>query len=306
MARFCADLIPEMLADVCGVPPSEAALIGDDILSRALAIAGVDSETREILAAPFFEESFSHDPGDAPVWLKAITTLVVRNSRLEEFHVSGHVDSGGIKAISTLGIGPLSHLIAASDRGRRLGSRAPGEYFGNLPMMYPRAWACCDALRRALTIGGGRVGYPRVDGPLPDLPDVAEVIEAQPAELDASSGAYRAVVFSGVDPRFDHAAIHTLQTAQREELTLGLSALSRISRNSGKLLRVLEILLAHKVKVLTTNCLLSYQDVWVRRGQLVKPDSREPIEGLRNFTGFGNSHRKTVESYLEEVSHMNE
>lgn len=42
------------------------------------------------------------------------------------------------------------------------------------------------------------------------------------------------------------------------------------------------------------------------RGPLVKPNSRKPIDDLRNLTGFGNSHSKSVESYLEEVSQMNE
>jgi hypothetical protein len=65
-----------------------------------------------MLAAPFFEEAFNHDPDEAPAWLKAITTLVIRNSRLEELHANGPVESGGIKAVTTYGLAPLSHLIS--------------------------------------------------------------------------------------------------------------------------------------------------------------------------------------------------
>jgi hypothetical protein len=52
------------------------------------------------------------------------------------------------------------------------------------------------------------------------------------------------------------------------------SALSRYSRNSEKLHRILEYLLAHSATVLTTNYLIRSSDVWVRRGDLVKPDSK--------------------------------
>jgi hypothetical protein len=44
--------------------------------------------------------------------------------------------------------------------------------------------------------------------------------------------------------------------AEGEGLLLGLSNLSRVSRNSGKLLRVLEFLLAQRARILTTNYLL--------------------------------------------------
>lgn len=88
----------------------------------------------------------------------------------------------------------------------------------------------------------------------------------------------------------------------REEVTLGLSSLSRISRSSRKLLRVLEFLLAHQATVLTTNYLLTCKEVWVRRHELVKPDPENPIAGFRNMNGLNGSHRKTLESYVRQIS----
>jgi hypothetical protein len=84
----------------------------------------------------------------------------------------------------------------------------------------------------------------------------------------------------------------------------GLSTLSRISRNSGKLLRVLEFLLAHKARILTTNYLITCKKVWVRRHDLVKPDSVHPMNGFRNLSGVSGSHRKTVESYIHHVTQV--
>jgi hypothetical protein len=82
MIRFCREVLPGMFTEACGVTEAEAARAAGDILSRAEAAAQPDLDSRRLLAAPFFEESFWHDPVDAPPWMKAFTTLVVRNSYL--------------------------------------------------------------------------------------------------------------------------------------------------------------------------------------------------------------------------------
>jgi hypothetical protein len=96
-----------------------------------------------------------------------------------------------------------------------------------------------------LVSGGARVGYRTPEAPLPGLPDASEVIDAPRAEhVELPSGAFTAVVLSGIDPRFDHNALQLLQAAENEEMLIALSGLSRISRSSRKLLRVVEFLLA--------------------------------------------------------------
>jgi len=116
------------------------------------------------------------------------------------------------------------------------------------------------------------------------------------------SDAFTGVVFSGIDPRFDQSTLRWLKAAENEELLLGLSSLSRISRNSRKLMRAREFLLAHKAKILTTNYLLTGKEVWVRRHDLVKPDSEHPMNGFRELSGLSGSHRKTVESYIHQIT----
>lgn len=87
--------------------------------------------------------------------------------------------------------------------------------------------------------------------------------------------------------------------AQRKTVTV---ILSRISRNSRKLLRVLEFLLAHRAKILTANYLLTSKEVWVRRRHPVRPDSEHPLAGLHDQAGLSGAHRKTVETYLEIIA----
>lgn len=115
MRRFCDDALPGMLTDACGVAPDRASSVATDVMARAESICGLSYRQQEVLAAPFFEESFDHEPDDASLWQKAVTTVVIRNSELEELHVDGIVDSGGITAITTFGLGPLSHLRAARE-----------------------------------------------------------------------------------------------------------------------------------------------------------------------------------------------
>ena len=167
MARFCREILPGMLVEACGAAAPDARLVADDVLLRAEAAARLDPAACEILAAPFFEESFSHEPDDAPAWMKAITVLVVRNSQLEELHANGGpVKAGGITGVTTYGLGPLSHLIAARQR-HPLPAVTPDDPFVGLADAYPRAWACLAALRTSLVGGGGRVGYRSPEGACP-------------------------------------------------------------------------------------------------------------------------------------------
>lgn len=302
MDRYCDEIVPGMLVGACDVAEADAARVAEDIRYRAEAVASLGRENAEILASPFFEESFGHDPHGAPPWMKAITTLVIRNSRLEETHTSGPVESGGIRAITTYGLGPLSHLISARRRDP-LPSDASDDLFTSLPARYPRAWACLTVLRDALKDGGCRVGYRMPEAPVPDLPAPDEIVQAPAAShVHTPSDSSEAVVFSAIDPRFDHTALSILQSAADDEgLLLGLSALSRLSRNADKLLRTLEFLLAHNARILTTNHLITSREAWTRRGSLIKPDSANPMAGLHRFEGLNGAHKKTLRSYLDSI-----
>jgi hypothetical protein len=228
MARFCGEILPEMLVEACNVMAPDASRVAEDVLLRAEAAARLDPASCEILAGPFFEESFSYEPDEAPPWMKAMTTLVIRNSQLEDLHANGPVNAGGITAVTTYGLGPLSHLIAARRR-HPLRDGPPDDPLAGLADAYPRAWACLDALRTSLNSGGGRVGYRLPEAPRPELPDATEVTEAQTADhLEMPSDAFTGVIFTGIDPRFDQNAVRWLEAAENEELMLGLSSLSRI------------------------------------------------------------------------------
>ena len=289
MAVFCEEMLPEILRDACFVPAEAADEVGRDVLRRAIAIARETTAVQETLAAPFVEEVIEHAPAHAPESLKAIATLVVRNSQLENWHVSGLVDEAGLDAITAAAVAPLSHLLA-SQRGPQQQHTVETE-FSELPSRYPRAWACLAHLHEALTQGTSRISYQAPSAPMPELPTSAEL----PAD---SAG----MALNRIDPRFDGEAVRLLRVASENEGRLvAMPALSHISRNQEKLMRTLEILLAHKSEVITSNSLLRNGEIHIRLGAYIKPDGHRPLNALRNQVGLNEFHREIVRRYLSLV-----
>ncbi|MEC3979525.1 hypothetical protein [Amycolatopsis sp. H20-H5] len=285
MARFCAEILPSILVEACHVSPAKAEIIGRDVFARAEAFAALNAADQEILASPFVEEVATYHPLEASVSLKAFVNVVVRNSLLEEAHAAGPVNDGGLEVVTTAAVAPLSHLLAAR---RRQPLSPPDDLFVHLPERYPRAWAALRSLVDALG-SGGRHDYRSPDAPVPPLPAVDQVVASRPSqEFD------NAVVESAIDPLFNQHLLDGLTLVIAEKVPFYLPSLSRISRNVDKLLYVIELLLAHDVPILTTNYLLRSDDVWVRKGALVPPDSRDPRRGLTILDGLSGAHRKMV------------
>lgn len=287
MITYCGEVLPELLTSACKVNSDLAQRIGADVLQRAEALATLPTRDQDVLIAPFVEEVFDHKPVDSPLDLKAKVTLVVRNSLLEQAHHDGPLDSG-IITITEYAAGPLSHFLAARRR-QPVNYQGPNPFTG-LATRYPRAWACLNALTDVFA-DGGRQPLRLPAAPIPELPTGDEITTASASMHDPA-----ATVFSAIDPRFDQHILELLSKATREDLVLCTSALSRYSRNSDKLHRILEYLLAHNATILTTNYLIRPTDVWVRRGNLVKPGSRDPDAGVTHTRGLTGTHRKLAET----------
>jgi hypothetical protein len=286
MIRYCDEVLPDLLTSACEVDEDLARRIGVDVLQRAEALATLSTRHQDVLIAPFVEEVFDHEPLDSPLELKAKVTLVVRNSLLEQAHHDGPLDSG-IVPLTKYAAGPLSHFLAARRR-EPVGYPGPNPFTG-LATRYPRAWACLTALTDGFA-DGGRQPLHLPTARIPELPTGDEITTT------ASTHGPAATIFSAIDPRFDQHLIDLLTEATNEGFVLCTSALSRYSRNSDKLHRILEYLLAHNATILTTNYLIRPTDVWVRRGTLVKPDSRHPYTGIAQTRGLTGTHRKLTET----------
>lgn len=293
MPRFCREVLPSMLTEVCGLAVARTAEIGEDVLARALSFVVLGDPDRDVLMSPFVEEVFDHEPPDSTLEMKAAVAVVVRNSLLEEAHANGPLSASGIKAITTTATAPLSHLLAAGRRG--LVEPVGDNLFAGLPDMYPRAWACLTALTEAIG-SGGRVPYRAPAGATPTLPDSGELIDAPTATNDD-----RMSLLSGIDDRFDRRLVEMLDAAAFQGVLLWVPALSRISRNLDKLLRALEFLVAHSGTVLTTNYMIRSNDVWARRGIFVKPISNDPAACLSDSARLSGAHKKAYEQVATQL-----
>ena len=290
MEQYCRDVVPGVLHDVCEVDLERAGEIARDMLVRGEAFAALDQHAQDVLMGPFIEEVFAYEPVDAPVYLKAAVAIIVRNSHLEEVHADGHVNEGGIQAITSTALAPVSHLIAARRREPQP-VNGPNPFHG-LRETYPRAWACLEALTEAYA-EGGRIGYRASKAPVPLLPTLDERV--QTTAVTSGTGD-RFFVQSGIEVRFDDQLVAQMEAAAQAPLALFLPTLSRASRNTAKMMRTLEFFLAHRATIVTTNFMLRAEDVWVRRGDLVQPDnSGEHTRGLHDLTGLGGAHRRMVQ-----------
>jgi hypothetical protein len=290
--RFCHEIVPGILTDVCHVDKKLAAQVGEDILARAESYAALDDAARDVLMSPFAEEVAGYEPADSPLELKGSVSVVVRSSLLEDAHSHGPVDAGGIEGITTMAAAPLSHFLAAR---RRIPVTVKDNLFADLPDTNPRAWSCLGAVTLAYGAGGGRWPYRVPTTPVPELP-VAEVDAPRAEDRE------NAVVLSGIDTRFDQLFVQRLHEAVEDGDTVWVTAsLSRISRNLGKLLRAMEYLLAHDVPILTANYLLRPHEVWVRRGELAPIDHIDLLAAWRVSRGLSGTHRATAAEMVRQL-----
>jgi hypothetical protein len=290
--RFCREIVPGLLTDVCHVDRELAAGVGKDIRVRAESYAALDDTARDVLMAPFAEEVVGYQPADSPLQLKGAVAVVVRSSLLEEAHSHGPVEAGGIEGITTMAAAPLSHFLAAR---RRFPVKMKDNVFADLADGYPRAWSCLSAVALAYGADGARWPYRVPAAPVPELP-VAEV------DAPRAENRENAVVLSGIDTRFDELIVQRMREAAENGGTVWLTAsLSRISRNLGKLLRAMEYLLAHDVPILTANYLLRPHEVWVRRDELAPVDHGDLLAAWRVSRGLSGAHRATVAEVVKEL-----
>jgi len=291
MKEFCDRVLVPCLIEVCSVPEDQARPVGADVLARAEAFARLDEQYADVLIVAFAEETFSHEPRDAPPTLKATATFVIRNSALETYHASGQVADATVRFLTTKGAGPLSHLIAARRQSPPV--EGPSRYRG-LDSRYPRAWA---ALSKLLDIfaEGGRGGYRPPTAPLPALPNIGEVVSTRTVGKEGAP--IEVAVMDAMEPGLDQRMYDLMRSIDAGELRrLMVSALSRLSRNIEKQLRIVEFVLSRHADILTTNCLLRDGEVWLRRGALVKPSSNDPMANLVTLKGLSGTHRKAVEA----------
>lgn len=130
---------------------------------------------------------------------------------------------------------------------------------------------------------------------MPELPAEAERVSAK------KSADGRSVVLGALDLRFDDDLFAQMEAALEGPLVVYVPTLSRFSRYSGKLHRVLEFFLAHNATIFTTNYLLRDKDVSIRAGSAVEPGSHDYWRGIRDLGGLRGVHREIARMLARQV-----
>jgi DNA invertase Pin-like site-specific DNA recombinase len=228
-----------------------------DVRARLHALAGRWDAPDELdpLLALFLEVAEWNEPKKVPVRLRALVTVGVRNSMLEDLHLldheSGHAilddDWRRLTTAAAYYLAPLPSLPSGT---------APADTadpFGGLDLEFPFAWIAFAALARLQLGETATIGLPNSEPP--PFPE---------GEFDAELHETR----RGVE--IVHAMDDRLSTKMAEAIravgegntdALQVASLKHFSRNPQKLFRIVNIVLAHGGTILTNNVTLSPDSV---------------------------------------------
>lgn len=299
MDEYCSGLLPDLLGQ-CNVEAAKVKAIVDDVRRRAESFVALDEATQRIITAPFFEDVAAYKPYEAPTFVKAAVAVTVRNSLLEEVHAGDLVQSGGLTVITEMAAQPLVLLMLAA----RTTTNTPpmGSPFSDLYAPYPRAWAAMQALADGFkSATGGRTASRSVTAPIPEFPSDIQV-ETRPMSTTSNE----VVIENALAETFNEYLVNQLREVIESGSVFFVPSLSRISRSSAKMLRVVELLLAHQVPILTTNYLIRSRDIWIRQGGLIAPDIDDIHSSLQNESGLVGTHRKITQGVRASLQQRTE
>jgi hypothetical protein len=284
---YCDELVPQLLTRWGAGHFAET--VTAELHERAQGFADSGVRARDVLRAPFVEEVVGHQPEAAPVSILAAVCLIVRCTHLEEAHVEGHLHDDGIRSLTTTATRPLLEWL--NERYCIEISAPPAGPFAGLDTTWPRAWAALEALTSVPD--GGRESWRALNASEPELPGDNEIVEAE-----RNTAGH--VIASALDPRFDSDAAELLTTVE-PGMVIAILNISRLSRNTDKVMRMVEIILARGGSVLTSNLLIRPGEVHCRRGDLVKPTTRDIADVLLETAGLTGLHRKIATQVRREV-----
>lgn len=250
------------------------------------------------------EEGAFFLPQDAPLAIRALVVVAIRNSLLEDWHVSREYGGQGAKiddirmrwisaeAVRYFDACALSTLPVASD--------SPENPFADLEPSFPLAWRVFALLAEASRAEEGQRRRPdeglalEVDLPslpeLPELPDDITRVRARKVKIEGMTG-MKAVVDSGINPHFDDRLLTLLARVSNEKGMLWYSdSWKALTRNPTKLFFIVNWVLAHQGIIVTPNYLLTSRLACIRtplwRVAHLASQGGEPFAVLANPGGL--------------------
>ncbi len=247
--------------------PGDISLIVADVQSRLRSALEHWSDPlfRDTLLSAAAEEALFYQPRRAPLEIRALVVLCVRNSLVEDW-CSDLVERAVLlsdQAVVELTQGAIRHFAAWREVWPTAPLRAGDQdVFGLLPVHYPAAWRAFEMLA-ALDEATLAMQYAPLPPRRPDIPR-QPLLSRRP----------RTVVLSGASPVIDPTLGGILAGIQDRRVGFfTVDSFKRLTRNSDKLLKVVEFVFACQKPFVTLNYYLSNGYV-ARRRRLWQPAHR--------------------------------
>jgi len=283
-----------------GVPVTTQVEIALDIEERLEFLLGAwpDQRRRRTLLEHGVEEATFYEPTDAPVLVRALVVVAIRNSLLEDLASTAPTTLGlpdGRQALDDTGLRALTRASIdfwrAQDLnrlGRLLGPVRP-DRIPRWRTQFPRTWRAFTMLADQQT---QRVALPTFTGAAVPL---AWEPSGEPSLDDAS------VVMSGINPRFDPQLLARLRLIAQGHLPVFFTdSFKSVSRHRLKLYWTIEFVLSHDAAFVTQNYLFTPTAV-MRRSPLMRP-AHTDAERMAKFDesmGLQPEHRDLLTQIAE-------
>lgn len=239
-----------------------------------------DEQFRRTLLLLGTEEAQFWQPTDADLEVRALIVVCVRNSLIEELNFA---PVGQRQLLRDTAMPALTSEAISFFRNFDLSCTfepPQRDLFGALPVQSPNAWTCLSTL--------AHTSAQETDYAL-QLTETPSLLGPEPLEQPNTRVA---VIASGIAPTLDANLRGILGLiAQRAVPVLYVPSFSRLTRNPGKLLSILDHILQHDATLVTLNYALSSRYV-ARRDPLIRPphDARESALCPHNPTGLSSKH----------------
>jgi SEC-C motif-containing protein len=253
----------------CGAVDDQLQLVRADVGARLRSLAWRWDQPRERdwLIGAVREVAESHRPEGLPVLVRAAALVGVRNSVLEDLHVA---EPPVIKQYDWKVITQAAAWYLAEFDHAQPGAQPDDDPFAGLAAARPAAAAALSAL--ASISVGEETTFAIPEGHVADAPASDRVV---PLTHDGFE------VMNAMDPQIGQYSADVYARVIAEQIPFVVPSLKHISRNPAKLMRVLDSLLMHGVRVLTANADIHDGRV-IRRDELVDYNDTD-----MSWAGFG-------------------
>src|SRR5260370_20617350 len=264
------------------------------------------------------EEGTFFLPKHAPLSIRSVVVLAIRNSLLEDWHVEQKYGGQGKKVddirMRWITAEAIRYFDACSLSALPNASVSHGNPFADLEQKFPLAWHAFSQLAEARREDQEQRKQSKaglvceVDLPslasLPELPEDITRVRAIKVTIEGTQR-LKTVVDSGINPHFDDRLLTLLAQFRNEKgMPFYSDSWKALTRNPTKLFFLVNWILAYQGIIITPNYLISPQVACIRtplwRIAHLSSEGKEIFAVLASSGGLSAYHRQVLKSIADQ------